>query len=371
MWSWWIDGLMDWWIVPSRPWCDKRNTTSSPRTFGRCSTCRWLKDSAVECGVILEFAHSPLEMSYEWRNNGGKWMNMDENRWILQNFYYLRYMKSHWPFLFVDLRLIFSASGPPTWEHDHRRIDAFCRCQVEDGKPRCWCFGLTSFGPFNFVIWIENDTDLDGERRDGWDMRQRGGMGWMDHNGSRRIKRSIEDTESMPPWTVRKADEKRVDGWPFLQTCQCLCAMTSVTIIWTSLDILCYTIFWYVLYYFVTFHKAMRKWLEPWCSSDPDLWSLWIPGLSWDFWLRERCLKKDVEDQGQLSQLLEAQFFCCWKTSGTPSVSEISEKSPQIFSFFFVSASRRSVHFGEARHQDMQTFVVTSPNVNVRCSQRI
>lgn len=84
-----------------------------------------------------------------------------------------------------------------------------------------------------------------------------------------------------------------------------------------------------------------------------DLWSRFViavDGLSWDFWLRERCLKKDVEDQGQLSQLLEAQFFCCWKTSGTPSFSEILGKSLQIFSS---RLSRRSVHFGEARHQDM------------------
>lgn len=370
MWSWWIDGSVHRGPDATR---EIRPALHGPSEDAQCAVGwkirRWWS--------VVSFWNLPI-LPWKWVTNGGimeengwTWMRIDE---LCKTFYYLRYMKSHWPSLIVDLRLIFSASGPPTWEHDHRRIDAFCRCQVEDGKPRCRCFGLTSFGPFNFVIWMENDTHLDGERRDGWDMRQRGGMGWMDHNGSRRIKRSIEDTESMPPWTVRKADEKRVEGWPFLQTCQCLCAMTSVTI-WTYLDILCYT----VTRYFDMFcmilspsnhsnHKAMRKWLEPRCRFVIQI----CDRCGWAFLrflAKGEVLKEGCWGSGSTESTVRSSVFLLLKDFGD---AFFLGNFREISADFLLSAFKEKCSLWRgATPRHVQTFVVTSPNVNVRCSERI
>jgi len=264
---------MDWWIGPSRPWCDKRNTTSSPRTFGRCSMCRWLKDSAlVECGVILEFAHSPLEMSYEWRNNGGKWMNMDENRWTLQNFLLFKIHEVTLAFLDCRLEAYLLRQWPTyvrTWPSTNRRVlqisDARLKMVNPDAGVSAWRVSarLTSwFGWRMTPIWMEN-----GEMADIW-----WDEGWNGMNGSLVDRGESRDRlktlspcprgqcgkqmrkESMVDLSYRHANVYALwRQWPFGH-------------IWTS----------YVTHftrYFDMFcmilspsnHKAMRKWLEPWC----------------------------------------------------------------------------------------------------------
>ena len=109
----------------------------------------------------------------------------------------------------------------------------------------------------------------------------------------------------------------------------------------------CYTIFGYVLsmYDFVTFHKAMRKWLEPWCSTRFVI--AVDTGAFLRFLAKGKVLKEGRPGSGST---VRSSVFLLLKDFGD---AFFLGNFREISTDFLLSASRRSVHFGEARHQDM------------------
>ena len=115
----------------------------------------------------------------------------------------------------------------------------------------------------------------------------------------------------------------------------------------------CYTIFWYVLsmYWFLSpsNHKAMRKWLEPWCRFVIQI----CDRCGWAFLrflAKGEVLKEGCWGSGSTESTVRSSVFLLLKDFGDAFfVGNLREISTD----FLLSASRRSVHFGEARHQDM------------------
>lgn len=216
-------------------------------------------------------------------------MNMDENRWTLQNFLLFKIHDVTLAFLDCRLEAYLLRQWPTyvrTWPSTNRRVlqisDARLKMVNPDAGVSAWRVSarLTSwFGWRMTPIWMEN-----GEMAEIWG-REVEWDEWitMDGGESRdRLKTLSPSHCGQCGKQMRK--ELMVDlSYRHANVYALLHQWPSFGHIWTSYVILCYTIFWYVLsmYDFVTFqsfqsqgHAKMAGTLVQIC--DPDLWSLWM-----------------------------------------------------------------------------------------------
>lgn len=303
-------------------------------------------------------------------------MNMDENRWTLQNFLLSKIHDVTLAFLDCRLEAYLLRQWPTyvrTWPSTNRRVlqisDARLKMVNPDAGVSAWRVSarLTSwFGWRMTPIWMEN-----GEMAEIWG-REVEWDEWitMDRGESRDRLKTLSPChrgqcgkqmrkELMVDLSYRHANVYALwHQWPFGH-------------IWTSYVTLLHDIlicFVNVLFCHLPIIPITRPCENGW-NLGADLWSRFVIAVDTGAFLRFLAKGEVLKEGWGSGSTVRSSVFLLLKDFGDAfCVGSLREISTD----FLLSAFKEKCSLWRgATPRHVQTFVVTSPNVNVRCSERI